>query len=375
MPAVINNGTGGELNPGFDGSGGPVATAIATVRRTDITFSGGDNVLSAQVSYGWDQVAGEARVVCATPTGAVDDNCTLTFGCTPGNFSQRFSGTIVSIDTTLAPHSVSLLCKGPLYALEKFRNDVKTTDVDQTRPGLSFADLVGTATGTLKQLVAAVLAYVGAPALHASSDDPSHVYGTGAGSNGTVGATDEMTWGTHETASAYVHRFLEASAGYRLFDSSDGNVFLKQITAIPTGSPDFTLTLGQDIFGDSVHSTTSIGRQGAVIVTGYDDGSGPATSGVVGSGISAFQVTSNLIETDAFAAEIAAFWLPQVNRLQELVRLTTPRDDLFGPGQSHYIDAAGGLSVNDTMWLKSYTAEISNSGEMTQHPVYIAGTP
>lgn len=371
MPNVINSGEGGELNPGFGGEQAPAATAIGVVRRPSVSFSGGSDVLSVQTTYGWDQVVGEARIVLVTPTGAVGDGITLTFGA--DHFVQRFTGTIAQIDTTLAPHSVTILGKGPLYALETFRNDIETTDVDQTRPGLSFADLVGSPTGTLRQLVAAVLSYVGVNYSLGNLQNPSHVYGTGAGASGLIGATDEMTWGTHETAAAYVHRFLEASAGYRLFDSADGNVYLQQISAIPAGSPGTTLTLGEDIFGNSSHSTSSVGRQSAVIVHGYDDGSGPATSGVVGSGQSAFQINSPLIETDAFATEIANFWLPQVNRLQELVRLSTPRDDLFGPAQTHYIDAAGGLSVNDTMWVKSVTAEIANSGELTQHLIYVSG--
>lgn len=371
MPNVFDSGTGGELNPGFDGTGGPAATAIAVVDQPTISFSGGSDVLSVQTIYGWDQVVGEGRIVLVTPTGSIDEAVTLTFGT--ANFVQRFKGTIVQIDTTLAPHSVTLLCKGPLYKLETTKNDLETTDVQQARPGLSFADLVGSPTGTLKQLITAVLNYIGVSFSGNDLQDPSHVYGTGAGANGLNGATDEMTWGTHETAAAYVHRFLEASAGYRLFDSPDGNVYLRQISAVPAGSPDFTMTLGLDIFGNSSHATSAIGRQGAVIVHGYDDGSGPATSGVVGSGVSAFQVNSPLIETDAFATEIANFWLPQVSRLQELVKLSTARDELFGPAQTHYIDAAGGLSVNDTMWVKSVTAEIASTGELTQHLVYVSG--
>lgn len=371
MANVINSGSGGELNPGFGGSG-PVATAVGIVRQLSLDFSAGSDVFSAQVTYGFDQVVGEARVVCATPTGSVDDSVTITMGITPnGHVVQRFAGTIVQIDTTLAPHSVTLMCKGPLYRLETYKNDVETTDTDQTRPGLSFADLVGSATGTLKQLVQAVLDYVGVSYDDGNFQDPAHVYGTGAGANGLDGATDEMTWGTHETAASYIHRFLEASAGYRLFDSADGNVYLQQITATPSGGPDIpAFTAGEDIFGDTTHTTSSIGRQTAVIVHGYDDGSGPATSGVVGSGQSAFQINSPLIETDAFASEIANFWLPQVNRLQELVRLSTPRDDLIGPAQTHEIDGV----ASDRMWVKSVTTEITASGEFTQNMVYVSGT-
>lgn len=365
MANVINSGSGGELNPGFDGAGAVVSPAIP--RTISVAFSGGTDVLSCQTTYGWDQVSGEARIVLATPTGNIDDSVTLGFGA--GTNGQCFAGKIVSIDTTLAPHSVTILARGPLYALEIYKNDVETDDIAQTRPGLSFADLVGAQTGTLKQLVSAVLSYVGVSFDAANLQSPSHVYGTGAGANGLDGATDEMTWGTHETAAAYVHRFLEASAGYRLFDSADGNVYMRQITAIPAGSPDLTFTAGVDIFGDTQHSTTSIGRQAAVIVHGYDDGSGPATSGVVGSGSSAFQINSPLIETDAFASEIANYWLPQVNRLQEIVRLSTPRDELVGPAQTHYI---GGVAA-DKMWVKSVTREIAASGEFSQHIIYVSG--
>lgn len=365
MPAVISAGEGGELNPGFDGSQAPVATSIGVVRQPTINFTGATDILSVQTTYGWDQVVGEARVVCVTPSGSIDEAVTLTFGAS--NFVQRFRGTIAQIDTTLAPHSVTLLCKGPLYKLETFKNDIETTDTGQPRPGVSFADLLGSESGTLKQIVSAVLTYVGVSFSGGNLADPSHIYGTDA--------TDETTWGTHETAAAYVHRFFEASAGYRLFDSADGNVYLRQISSLEGIGAEFTMRLGVDIFGNSSHTTSSIGRQGAVIVHGYDDGSGagPATSGVVGSGSSAFQINSPLIETDAFAAEIANYWLPQVDRLQEIVRLSTPRDELFGPAQIHHIEAADGLSVNDSMWVKSVTTEIASSGEFTQHVTYVGG--
>lgn len=363
MPAVIDSGTGGELNPGFDGSGGPVATAIAVIDRPTMSVSTGGDVLSAQTTYGWDQVSSEARYVLAEPSGSVGDSVTLTI-----NGVQRFVGTIVTVDTTLSPHSVAYTARGPLYALEIFKNDVASEDDAQTRPGLAFVDLVGSESGTLRQVIAAVLDYCGVSYSLGNFQNPAHVYGVL--SDGSPGATDEMTWGVHETAAAYIHRFLEASAGYRLFDSADGNIYLRQITASPAGSgdiPDFTA--GVDIFGDTTHSGTSIGRQSAVIVTGYDDGSGPATSGVVGSGVSAFQVNSNLIETDTFAAEIANFWLPQVNRLQEIVRLTTPRDDLIGPAQTHFI---AGVAA-DHMWVKSVTCELAANGELTQHITYVSG--
>ncbi len=361
MPAVINSGAGsGELNPGFGGDG-PVATAIGVVRQPQLIFSAGTNVLSAQVTYGFDQVAGEARVVCVTPTGSIGDSVTITMGAT--HIAQRFRGTIVSIDTTLAPHSVTMLCKGPLYALEIYKNDVETLDGLSPRPGLSFADLTGSFTGTLRQTVTAVLDRLGVTYSLGHLQDPSHVYGVG-------GATDEMTWGTHETAAAYIHRFLEASAGYRLFDSADGQVYLTQISAVPSGTDISPFTVGVDIFGNTQHTTTSLGRQAAVIVHGYDLlGLGPATSGVVGSGQSAYQINNTLIESDAFATEIANFWLPQVSRLQETVRLSTPRDDLIGPAQSHAID---GLSA-DNLWVKSVTTEITSNGDFTQHMIYVSG--
>lgn len=362
MPAIVNS-TGGDLNPGL-GGGGPVATGIGIVRKPQITYSGGSNVLSAQVTYGFDQVAGEARIISASPAGSVGDGVTLTMGAT--NMLKRFDGTIVSIDTTLAPHSVSMLCKGPLYKLEEYENGTETISTGDGlgRPGLAFADLVGTTAGaTLQTIVSAVLSICGANALNTGgSDNPSHIYG--------LVADEEFTWGTHETGAAYIHKILQASAGYRLFDSADGQIYLKQISAVPVAAQ-FTLTLGKDIFGDAQSITSSIGQRTAVLVEGYDfAGLGPASSNPSrGSlGTSVFHISSTLIETDAFAAELAAFWLPQVNRRQETIRLTTPRDDLFGPAQSH---AIAGITP-DTMWLKSVTAEITSNGEFSQKCSYVA---
>lgn len=367
MPAIINSSTTGDLNPGTHQAGSPVATAIAIVRRTFLSTTLGD-AFSAQTSYSWDQVSGEGRLVLPTQSGAIDDSVSITLGA--GLNLQRLAGTLISFDTTLAPHSVTALCKTQLYALEEFENATETiSSADGSgRPGLAFSDLVGTSSGaTLKQIVVAVLGVVGITAYSLDNlADPAHVYG--------LIADEEFTWGTYETAAAYLHRVLEASAGYRLFDSTDGNTYLAQTSAIPDVDPKFTFELGKDIFPESQSSSSKIGQRAAVLVQGYDDSFGPATNNPSGNPIaSAFRINNTLIEDDAFATEIGDFWLPQVSRRQEIVRLQTPRDDLFGPGQTHYIDAAGGLSVNDTMWLKSVTSEITSSGEFTQHLVYVAG--
>src|ERR1700736_1786788 len=109
MAAVVNGGTGGDLNPGFAGDGGPVATAIAIVRMTKLVTGLGD-ALSAQVSYGWDQVAGSARVVQPFPDGSIGDSLVISMGA--GNNVQRFSGIRREDDTTLAPHAVTAVGKG-----------------------------------------------------------------------------------------------------------------------------------------------------------------------------------------------------------------------------------------------------------------------
>jgi|SRR5579859_712886 len=366
MAAIVNGGVSGDLNPGFAGAQAPVATAIALVRTTSLVTGLGD-ALSAQVSYGWDQVAGSARVVLPLPSGANGDPLVVSMGA--GNNVQRFSGIRREDDTTLAPHSVTAVGKGPLYALEEYENSVNTSDDGKAGfPcfALTGASLVGAGSGTLQQIVVAVLNLVGVSFSLANLANPPHVYGL-------VGP-EQFTWGTGVTAAAFLHTVLEASAGYRLFDSSDGNVYLEQMTAIPTASADFTFTLGQDIFGDSSALNSSIGQKQAVLVLGYDpDGSGPSTSGVVGSGSSVFRVNSQLIETNAFAAELAAYWLPVMSRRQQTVRLSTPRDDLLGPGQTIFVEATTGLSVSQKLWLKSVVTEIAANGAFTQHLVCIAG--
>jgi hypothetical protein len=369
MPAIVNSSNSGDLAPGLDGSGAPVATAIAVVRTTSLSVTVGGttltSVMSAQVTYGFDQVAGEARVVCAVSAGSVGDTVTIVMGCTPGTITQRFQGTLMSIDTTLAPHSVSLMAKGPLYAIEEYQNGTETifTGDGLGRPGLAFGDLVGTNAGaTLKQIVSAVLNIAGAPALNGGSDDPSHIYG--------LVADEEFTWGTYETAAGYINKVCQASAGYRVFDSADGNVFLKQISAIPAAATT-TFTLGVDIFGNTQSSTSRIGQRTSALVEGYDfAGTGPFTSNLGGTpvGTSVFHLSSPLIESDAFASELAAFWLSQVNRRQETISLTTPRDNLLGPGESH---AIAGVTP-DTMWVKSVTVEITSNGQWSQRLTYVA---
>ena len=361
MPAIVNGGVSGDLNPGFDGAGGPVATALAVVRKTNLTTGLGD-AFSAQVSYGWDQVAGSARVALPAPDGSIDDQLVISMGA--GNNVQCFSGTRRQDDTTLAPHVVVAVGKTPLYAIEEWENNVETVAADEGKPGLDFETLVGATTATLQTIVTKVLDLVGVSYSLGNFDNPSHLYGTNA--------PELLTWPVGTSAAAFLHTVFEASAGYRLFDSpDDGQVYLKQISAVP-GSPDFTFTLGLDIFGDSTALDSSLGQRSAVLVHGYDDGSGPATSGVVGSG-SIFRVNSQLIETDAFAVELANFWLPQVSRRQQVVRLSTPRDELLRPGHTIGVDAWSGLGVSKNLWLKSVVREIAPNGAFTQHLVCVPG--
>jgi hypothetical protein len=365
VAVVINGGTSGSLNPGFSGSGGPVATAIGIVRTTTLTSSLGD-ALSAQVTYGWDQIAGEARIVSPAPNGSLGTGVTLSMGA--GNPQIRFQGTLLEYDTTLAPHAVTAVCKGPLYALEEYENGVGSgLPGGFIRPGLSLLDLLGTPTGTLQQIIAAVLTRAGVSFSLSNFDNPAHVYG--------LVNPDDFTWGTYESASSYVHRLLEASEGYRLFDSADGNVYLKQITAMPgsgfsAGSA--TFTLGVDIFGDSSSVVSRVGRRGAVLVEGYDpgDGLGPITTGPV-TGNSIFRVSSPLIEDLTFATAISNFWTPIVTRDQKVVRLSTPRDDLIGPAMTIDIDAGPGLGISETMWVKSVTTEINEQGAFSQRLVCV----
>lgn len=364
MPTIVNGGTSGSLNPGFSG-GGPVATATAFVRNTTLTSSLGD-ALSAQTTFGWDQVSGEARIVSPAPNGSLGGGVTLTMGA--GNPQIRFQGTLLEYDTTLAPHAVTAVCKGPLYLCDEYENgEGSGLPGGFIRPGLSLFDLLGVPTGTLQEIIAAVLTRVGVSFSLSNFDNPAHVYGLVNG--------DDFTWGTYESASSYIHRLCEASEGFRLFDSSDGNVYLKQITAMPgTGfsAGSLTFTLGVDIFGDSSSVVSQVGKRSAVLVEGYDDGHGlgPITTGPV-TGNSIFRVSSPLIEDIVHATAIANFWTPIVTRDQKVVRLTTPRDDLIGPAMTVNIDAGAGLGISETMWVKSVTTEINEQGAFSQRLVCV----
>lgn len=343
-----------------------------------VVFNGNaiDNVISFRWSLGYDQPVGEATIVCTTmPDNGTyyDDVSIIVDGTT------RWSGLLYQIDRTLYPRSVSLICKGRLQLVADFKLQ---SDFTREEKGLQLVDLMGGTTATDQNVVSAVLAYVGV------STNGGSIGGTGT-VLGTI-APEAFVWSATDTALSYIQKIDAISLGYRTFESAAGSIFRTQITSVPSGSTDFSFTEGEDI-AEGSGSRTVQDAYNAVRVGGYSVGDyvDPRVFYVVSS--NDFQSAGNprvyswnneMIERRANASPgsgisceaVANYWLGELNREIIKVTMRTPRADVFGPGQIHFVDASDRLSVGQQFWVQRCDGELRSDGSFSQSLTYIGGS-
>jgi hypothetical protein len=372
----------GELDLGFAALGGTPASSVAVRRPTlTVTANGNtlDNVFGAHLTFGWDQLASTASITLAARP-EIDDvpyNCTVTVTCGVDQVVKRFEGRLREWDYSFYPRAVVLHAAGTLSLLEEFEQKLDTVGDDEGAPGLELEPLLGiplgSGGGTLKEIISAVLDDVGVTYTAGLLADPTHEYG--------LEAPEEFTWRQGETAAGYVNRLCEASEGYRLFNSADGDVYLAQIKGRPRGSTDLAFTAGVDIFESSRANRSITQTRNSVRVNGldYGDGDGPVTyllessndiQTVAGSHL--FTVSSSLIETEDWAETMANFWSGEMNREIVQVTLHTFRDDVIGPAQTHLVDALDRLGTGEPLWVKRVEIDVSG-GEFSQTMTYLGG--
>lgn len=347
------------------------------VRDTVLDASVGGNaindILTARVSLGYDLAVSEAVVTCATfPGGGYFDSLDISM-----NGQSRFSGVVVSVDYSLYPRAVQLMGRGRMFFLQKYRLQGDLVDPNQ---GLSLLELVGSATATDQQIVSAVLDRAGVG-----------TNGGGIGGTGSVlglVAPEEFAWKMNESALDYIHKIDKISLGYRTFETAGGQIFRAQVNSRPGGGESLTFTEGIDIReGSASRSVQDLFT--AVRVGGYSvgdyleprviymEGSNP-----YGGSPQIFEFESEMIEyrdgADRISCEsVAAYWLGELNREIVKLSLTTPRDDLIGPGQVHLVQGPGGsadrLGTGEPLWVQRVDIEINQSGEFRQNIQYIGG--
>lgn len=369
-----------------------------------------NDVLSARCSFGMDQLVAEASLVCATKPAGVnyDQEVIITMGAGVNNV-QRFKGKVRELNYDLYPRAVALVCKGELNKAAEYEN----WEDAGGGGGLLISDLTGSALATDQAIVRAVLTKAGVPYSDANVGGTGVQFGAASPSGRDLG--EQFMWGNGtspdleasglqigagESALSYIQRFDAvsavydaASAGggfYRTFESLSGTVYRTLVGGRPRSTQQFTFEEGVDIF--EANSQRERYLSNYFIVSGYDDG--------LGLGGEYFSVSSSQAETDGkrpyafsspfiqrsnisdagtgMAAETVANAL-LLDNLRETVRLTmtTPRDDLIGPGQTHLVQAAGGssdrLGIGEKLWVIRVDVQIDNRGNFSQTMEYLGG--
>lgn len=279
------------------------------------------------------------------------------------NQVERFRGTLLQGDYLNNPQTVSLTARGPLHRVLKYRNP--------NPKGTNLIELTG-GPATDEQIVQAVLNTAGIP----------YVFIAGTGIVRGAVAPDGFKWKYGESAMEYINRLDQASLGYRLIESLDGGIYRTQVIGRPRGGDsDYLFTEGIDIYEGGQGQRSTYERYEAVTVSGFDygDGLGPV-SYTNGSANSVFAFSSPMFESiddsdsrgGLSCAAQADYLYQEVNR--EVVRLSgmsTPRDDLIGPGQTHVINSLL-LGVQESLWVMGVSCEITIN-EFVQTMEYIGG--
>jgi hypothetical protein len=327
----------------------PYCTATLNGTQIDTSLVRGARVetsLSDPVSKGYVRCIGD-------PGFSQGDDLTITLGGGPNNITRFPSGTVYEGDYQNTGPDFELSARGPLFAAQKYRNNHPK--------GLTLLDLTrGPATD--EEIARAVLSIAGVPF------SSGNIGGTGIvrGRSAAVG----YTWKQGETALDYLQRLTKASLGYKVVESTDGNVYRTQVLGTP-GSPDVTLTEGIDIFEGAHAQFSTVDTFTAWEVTGFDYGDGLGAvynrnPDPIPSGTIPYAFPSEMIERGpnsdtrfGISAETVLGYVQgeSDHPIRKISGVVTPRDDLLGPGSVVRIesDMLGGAR---NYWVISVTCEV-----------------
>ena len=380
------------------GSAGGTTNVRKVFFQVNLGGSQVQNVLGGRVSLGFDQAVSEAQVECGQdPGGSYNDIVEVYMGA-GNNDTLRFRGLLKEKQSNLYPRSVTLVARGALSRAEEYvfsfdpsdpiQADIKQKNLQQAGvSGFLVQQIVGSSSSTDGNLVYQVLATV--PDLEV---DPGNIDDTGT----VVGqaAFNAWAWKQGQTALNYVQE-VDKVARMRTFESIGGTIYRRRVTGwpAPNGNWEYTFTEAVDIF--SGHSArTIIGIKNAVLVEGNDYGVGRGAIYAEVKGGNSFQsgfvwenFSSPLIErvgagfpgdvaTGFACADVATDIYAEVNRETVRLTLTTPRDDVIGPGQTHLVTTPDNqpdrLLTAQPLWVQRVDIEV-NSGAFSQTITYIGG--
>jgi hypothetical protein len=356
-------------------------SGIVRASTLDVTIDGTPvDCLAADWSLSYEQSVGEASITLIIPPAGVGEyysDVTIT-----ANGHLRFTGFLMQYDRVLYPRQGTIPVMGRLWRAQQF---LLLEEFSNEEKGLHLFDLAG-GPATDQAIVQAVLDYIGL-------DTNGGVIG---GTGRVMGATgpEEFVWKKDESALDYIQRIDKVSAGYRTFETAGGAIYRTQISSRPSGTPDFTLTEGVDI-ASGTSTRTVRDAYNAVRVAGYDVGdyadprvfyieeSNPFQGGSNPTRV--FDHTDKMIERRAESSPgsgmsceaMCNFFLGEYNREVVKVSLTTPRADVFGPGQIHLVQGPGGapdrLGTGELLWVQRVAGHYDQSGAFNQSLEYIGG--
>lgn len=376
-------------------------------------------ILSARASFGWDMQVSEAVIFVPTDPSPgsqlYDSPVVLNMGAGTNNV-QRFSGLFRRYDFTLYPRSLGLVCYGRMVRVRDYENSQEGAG---SPGGLDLVDLLGSGSGTDQAIVQAVLGRVPNFTFTAGN-----IAGTGVtfGSQITTLSPSPFLWrnganpsikvevgGKGESALEYISRIDAVSAVYtnstspsgfyRTYEQIGGTTRRALIGSRPRGVADFTFTEGLDIWqGTASRDYPTANR---VYVQGFDyasrsgHGMGPVSnlSSSTIQGSNPFMLTqpftytfsSPLIERGLDAdtgggmscETVANALMLDVNRVTVRAELTTPRDDLIGPGSTVLVQAPGGavdrLGTGENLWVVHVDVNVDDNGAFSQRLQCLGG--
>lgn len=341
----------------------PYCTATLNGNQIDTML-----VKGARVETSFADPVSKGYVKCiGNPGASQGDGITITLGGGQHNVTRFPQGTVLQADYLNTGPNAEIVARGPLYAVQRYRNNFPN--------GLTLTDLTG-GPATDQAIARAVLDVVGV------SYSSGNIGGTGIvrGNSAMVA----YTWHKGEGALEYLQRLSKASLGYKMVETIGGSIFRTQVLGTPSGSADFELTEGVDIFEGAHTQIETFDTYTAWSVTGFDYGDGlgavsfsnPST---IANGDIPYAYSSEMIESatnadprGGISAETVLGYIQgeSDHAITKVSGLVTPRDDLFGPGQIHQITSPMLNLSAKKLWVLSVTAE-SDENWFTQTLEYI----
>ena len=395
-------------------------TATTTVRTTTLEVYIHDGVdwqydataYAATCSFGFDQRYAEATVQ-RTGGGAIAvsywSEVEIRMGCTPGaGAATRFKGYVIPVENRLYPIEGTLHCRGYLYRASW----VKNQDVGGTR-------MADPAVGRSDQAqVIDILGKCAVPKTDANIGGTGKLLGLHSVDTRNPLAPNPFVWQEGQDGLSYIEALDQisvpdtATGAYRTFESLGGDVFRILVVTAPDATADFSFTEGVDVLEARINRDPT-GAANRVTVTGGPDpananlapGSATdinvsftwvcrhtTTSGfapylpaglpipagetfpIVATSFSSPMIEKSLrsdphVSEDVMSCQsVADYLLGEYNCVIDSLEVSTPRDDLLGPGQTIHLHSPR-LALTDPTrhyWLQHLDIELDERGAFTQ---------